>query len=72
MLDYPLHKSMRNRFAILFENVVLRSLKSFFQLKDQVNICIKFTGATALRHSTKLAGLKSSQCTFSPIPGHFI
>ena len=65
----PYNKSMRNRFASLFEKVVSRSLKSFFQLKDQVNICINLKEATALHHSNELAGLKPSRCTLSPISG---
>ena len=63
------YRFMRDyRFASLFENVALQSLKSFFQLKDQVDICLYLTEDTALRH----AGLKPSQCTLSPISTHFI
>ena len=71
VLGYPVCKSMSDKFAPLFENVVLRSLKSFFQLKDQVDIRLYLTDsqATTLRHSNELVGLK---CTVSPISIRFI
>ena len=74
VLKYPVCKSMSDKFAPLFENVVLRSLKSFFQLKDQVDIRLYLTDsqATTLHHSNELLGLKPSRCIVSPISIHFI
>jgi hypothetical protein len=40
-------------FPVLLENVVPRSLKSFFQLDQHVNIMLYLKEATALRHSSK-------------------
>ena len=45
-------KSIRDKFPSLFENVVLGSLKSFFQLDNQVDINLYLIEATALRHSS--------------------
>jgi len=66
MLECPLYNSIRDKFALLFENVVLGSLESFFQLDQKVDISLYLTEATALRHSRKLAGFKPTRCTISP------
>jgi hypothetical protein len=51
MLEYLVYKSMREGFVSLFENVVLqRSLKSFFQLDQQVDIRLYLS--QRLPHST--------------------
>ena len=42
------------KFPSLFENVVSWSLKSFFELDQQVNISLYLTKATALHHSREL------------------
>ena len=47
----PLYNPIGAKFPSLFENVVPRSLKSIFQLDQQVNISFYLTEATALRHS---------------------
>ena len=60
VLECPLYNSIRDKFQSLFENVVLGSLKSFFQLDHQVDISLYLTEATALRHSRELAGLTPS------------
>ena len=44
------YNSIRDEFQSLFENVVLWSLKSFFQLDHDVNISLYLTEATPLRH----------------------
>jgi hypothetical protein len=51
MLECPLHNFIRDKFALLFENVVLGSLESFFQLDQQFDISLYLTEAAALRHS---------------------
>ena len=58
---------MRDTFPSLFGNVVLRSLNSFFQLDQQVDISLPFTEATALCHPRELASLKPSLSTYNPI-----
>ena len=64
VLERPLHKSIRDEFPSLFENVIIGNPKSFFQMDHQVSISLYLTEATALRHSKELAGLKPSWCTF--------
>ena len=58
MLECLLYKSIKNKFPSLFENVVLGSLKAFFQLDRQVDISLYLTEATTLHHSRELASLK--------------
>ena len=60
MLKCPLYNPIRDKFPSLFENVVPRNLKSFFQSDQQINISLYLTEATALRHSKELNGLKPS------------
>ena len=67
MLKCPLYNPIRDKFPSLFENVVPRNLKSFFQSDQQINISLYLTEATALRHSKELNGLKPSWCTFNPV-----
>ena len=67
MLECPLYKPYKDKFSSLFENVVLGSLKSFFQLDHQVGIIsLYITKATTL-HSKKLVGLTPSWCDFNHI-----
>ena len=66
VLKCPLYKPIRDKFPSTFDNVVLRSLKSFFQLDQQVNISMYPTETSALRQSKELAGWKPSWCTFKP------
>jgi hypothetical protein len=49
----------------LFDNAILGSLKSLFQLHHQVNISLHLTKATALPHPRELVCLTSLWCTFS-------
>ena len=65
MLGCPLYNPIRDMYSSLFEKVVPKSLKPFFQLDQQVNIILYLEEATALHHSCKLAGLKPSWCIFS-------
>ena len=58
MLECPLYEPIRDKFTSLFENVVLGSLKSFFQLDHQVDICLFLKKATALHKFRGLASLK--------------
>ena len=67
MLECPMYNPIRDKFPSLFENVVPRSMKSFFRLDQQVNISLYLIEAIALRHSRELIGLKPSWCTFNPI-----
>ena len=60
MLECPLYKPIRDKFPSLFENVVLGSLKYFFQLDHQVDISLYLKEATALHQSRELASLKPS------------
>ena len=39
-LKSPLYDPIRDKFLSLFENIVLRNLKSFFQLDHQVDISL--------------------------------
>ena len=56
--NVPYNKPIRDKFPSQFENVILGSLKSFFQLEHQVDICL--TKATALYHSKQLVCLEPS------------
>ena len=60
VLECPLYNSIRDKFQSLFENVVLGSLKSFFQLDHQVDISLYLMEATALRHCRELVSLTPS------------
>ena len=60
MLECPLYNPIRDKFPSIFENVVLGSLQSFFQLDQRVNISLFLTEATALYHSRELTSLKPS------------
>jgi hypothetical protein len=57
VLKYPLYKSILIDFHLLFEKVVSGSLKSFFELDNQVKTSVYLTEATALHHSKELAVL---------------
>ena len=50
MLECPLYNLIRDKFPSLFENVILGSLKSFFQLDHQVDISFYLMEAIALCH----------------------
>ena len=43
MLKWLLHYPIKDEFACLFEDIVLESLKSFFQLYHQVDISLYLT-----------------------------
>ena len=60
VLESPLYNLFRDKFPSLFENIILESLESFFQLDQQVDISIYLTEVTALCHSRELACLKPS------------
>ena len=60
VLECPLYDSIRDKFPSLFENVVLKSLKSFYKLDHQVDISLYLTEATALCYSSELARLTPS------------
>ena len=67
MLECPLYNPIRDKFSLLFQNVVLGSLESFFKLDQQDDISLYLTEATALRHSRELVGFEPSWCAFNPI-----
>ena len=50
------------KFSSLFENVVLGSLKSYFQVDHQNDIDINLTKAKALHHSRESTGWKLLWC----------
>ena len=64
--ECPLFNPVRDHFSSLFENVVLGSLKSFFQLDQQVDISLYLMKATAFCTS-RIIDLKPTRCTFNPI-----
>ena len=55
-----MYNPVRDKFPSLFENVVPGSLKSFFQLDQQVNISLYLTEATAIHHFRGLTSLNLS------------
>jgi hypothetical protein len=59
VLECPLYNPIE-KFPSIFENVILRSLKSFFQLDQFVDINFYLTHPTTLHGSKKLADLKPS------------
>ena len=67
VLECPLYNPIRDKFPSLLENLVLGSLKSFFQLDHQVDISFYLTETTTLRHSRELASLKPPRCILNPI-----
>ena len=60
MLECTLYNSFKDKFQLLFENVVLKSLKFFFQLDHQVVIRLYVREAPALCHSRNVVGLTPS------------
>ena len=60
MLECPLYKPIRDKFPSLLEDVVLGSLKYFFQLDHQVHISLYLMDAIVRRQSRDLVGLKPS------------
>jgi hypothetical protein len=60
VLERPLYNLIKDKFPSLFENVIPRSLKSFFQLDHQVDISLYLIEANVPRNSRELAGLKPS------------
>jgi hypothetical protein len=58
---------IRDKSPSLLENVILGSLKSFFQSNNHVDISLYLKEAIMLRYSRELANLKQSRCTFTPI-----
>ena len=58
VLKCPLYNPIRDKFPSLFENVEPESLKSFFQLDQQVNFSLYPTVATIVRHTRELIDLK--------------
>ena len=45
-----LNNPIRDKFSSLFENVVSRSLKTFFDIDHQIDISFYLMEATVLRH----------------------
>ena len=60
MLECLLYNSICDNFQPLFSNVVLGSLKSFFQWDHQVDISLYMTEATAIYYYRELHGLTTS------------
>ena len=59
MLECLVYNPLRDKYLSLFENIILGSLKSFFQLNHQVDISLYLTDTT-FYHSRELTGLKPS------------
>ena len=59
MLEFPYIHPIKDKCPSLFKNVILGSLKSFFNLDHQVDINLYLTEATSLRHSKELVGVLS-------------
>ena len=49
MLECPIYNFVRDKFQSLFENLILGSLQSFFQLDHQVDIGLYLMKATAFQ-----------------------
>ena len=52
------YNPIRDEFSPIFENIVLESLRYFFQLDNQLDITLYLMDITVLCHSRKLAVLK--------------
>ena len=57
MLGCPLYNPIQDYVPSLFENVIPRSLKTFFQLENELDMNYPME-ATALCHFRELVGLK--------------
>lgn len=57
MLECSFYDSIRDRFLFLFENAVLRSVESFYQLDHRVDISRYLIEACALCYSKGVAFL---------------
>ena len=60
MFECSLYNPIRDEFPSIFKDVVLWSLKSFFEFDHQVDISFYVTEATTLCHYMELDGLKPS------------
>ena len=60
VMECPVNIFIRDNVPVLFKNVVLGGLKSFFRLDHQVDINLYLTQSTALCHSRKLGFLTTS------------
>jgi hypothetical protein len=58
--EHPMYNPIRDKFQSIFENVVLGSLKSLFQLDHQSQHSLYLMEATALHHSRELASFTPS------------
>ena len=67
VLECPLCNLTRDNFLLLFEKVVLGSLKCFFQLNQQFEISLYLKEAIALCHSWELVGLKHHDVLSVPL-----
>ena len=54
----PLHNPITNKFPLLLENVVSRTLKSFFQLDNLVDTSIYLIEANILHHLKKISSFE--------------
>ena len=66
VLEYPLYNYIREKFWLLFENVVLGSFKSFFLIGPSSWHLPCLTEATKLWLSRELAGFEPTRCTLNP------
>lgn len=62
MLEFPFYNSIRERLILLFQTVVLGSLKTFYQLDHQVDFISVLVSQTPL-HSITLEEFNLSDST---------
>ena len=67
VLEWPRFNPIKDKFSSLFENVVLGSLKSFFQLDQQLDISLYLTETTTFCNSRKLTNLKQPDVLSIPL-----
>ena len=65
VFECPLSNTIRNRFPFLYLNVVLGSLKSFFQQNHKLDMSMYLIETSALHYSRELAFLTTSSRTSS-------
>ena len=56
-MEQPLHNSTRDKFPFRFQDAILDSLKSFFQLDHQVDVNISHMKVVAIHYSREFNNL---------------
>jgi hypothetical protein len=60
VLECLLYNPIGDKVLSVYQNLILESLKSFFQLGHQVDICLYLMKDIALHHSREIVDLKPS------------